>query len=99
MSLDVQAAGNGLLVLSEIYYPGWRATLNGVDAEVRRVDGGLRGVLLKRGANRVVLTYVPAGQYTGALVSLIALLFCGWCVFRIQRDTSTTPVATPLTIP
>lgn len=99
MSLDVQAAGNGLLVLSEIYYPGWRATLNGVDAEVRRVDGGLRGVLLKRGANRVVLTYVPAGQYIGALVSLIALLFCGWCVFRIQRDTSTTPVATPLTIP
>jgi hypothetical protein len=98
MSLDVQAAGNGLLVLSEIYYPGWRATVNGQDAEVRRVDGGLRGILLKRGANRVVLTWVPVGQYAGASVSLIALLFCGWCGFQIWRDTSTTPVATPLTI-
>jgi hypothetical protein len=98
LSLDVRAAGNGLLVFSEIYYPGWRATVNGRDEEVRRVDGGLRGVLLKRGANRVVLTYVPEGQYAGAFVSLIALLFCGWCGFRLQRDTSTTPVAAPLTI-
>jgi hypothetical protein len=98
MSLDVQAAGNGLLVFSEMYYPGWRATVNGEDAEVRRVDGGLRGVLLKRGANRVVLTYVPVGQYAGAFVSLIALLFCGWCGLRIWKDTSTTPVEAPLTI-
>jgi hypothetical protein len=98
MSLEVQAAGSGLLVLSEIYYPGWRATVNGEDAEVRRVDGGLRGILLKRGANRVVLTYVPVGQYAGALVSLLAFLFCGWCGFRIWRDTSTTPVETALTI-
>jgi hypothetical protein len=98
MSLDVQAAGDGLLVLSEIYYPGWRATVNGEDTEVRRVDGGLRGILVKRGRNRVVLTYSPAGQYAGALVSLIAVLFCGWCGFRIRRDTSTPPVAIPLTI-
>ena len=98
MSLDVQSAGKGLLVLSEIYYPGWRATVNGQDAEVRRVDGGLRGILLKRGANRVVLTYVPVGQYSGALISLIAFLFCGWCGFRIRRDTSTTRLAPPLTV-
>lgn len=98
MSLDVQAAGEGLLVLSEIYYPGWRAAVNGQNAEVRRVDGGLRGILLKRGANRVVLTFVPAGQYAGVILSLLAVLFCGWCAFRIQRDTSTTPVANPLTI-
>src|SRR6185503_17716380 len=92
MSLDVQAAGAGLLVLSEIYYPGWRATVDGQDAEVLRVDGGLRGIFLKRGANRVALTYVPVGQYAGALVSLIALLVCGWCGFQLRRDTSTTPV-------
>lgn len=98
MSLDVQAAGSGLLVFSEIYYPGWRATVNGQDAEVLRVDGGLRGILLKRGANRVVLTYVPVGQYAGAAISLIAFLFCGWCGFQMRRDTSTTPVATSLTI-
>ncbi|HEY4088843.1 MAG TPA: YfhO family protein [Bryobacteraceae bacterium] len=98
ITLEVQAAGNGVLVLSEIYYPGWRATVNGGDAEVLRVDGGLRGILLKRGTNHVVLTYVPVGQYAGVLVSLIAFLFCGWCGFRMLRDTSTTPVPTPLTI-
>ena len=98
MSLDVQAAGDGLLVLSEIYYPGWRATVNGQDGEVRRVDGGLRGILLKRGANRLVLTYSPFGQYAGLLVTLLAILFCGLCGFRILRNTSTTPIATPLTI-
>jgi hypothetical protein len=97
MSLDAQAAGDGLLVLSEIWYPGWRATVNGQDAEVRRVDGGLRGILLKRGANRVVLTYAPTAEYAGLAISLAAIFFCGWCGFRVWKDTSTTPTAKSLT--
>ena len=42
MALDVQADGDGLLVLSEVWYPGWRATVNGVETPVLNVNGGLR---------------------------------------------------------
>lgn len=99
LSLDSQAPNGGLLVLSEIYYPGWRATVNGHETEVLRVDGGLRGILLERGPNRVVLTYSPTGQYAGLAITLAAFLLCGVCGFAIARDTSTARIETLLTIP
>jgi hypothetical protein len=80
MSLDVNAAGNGLLVLSEVYYPGWRATVNGQTAEIYKVDGALRGIVVPRGTSRVVLEYVPVSGYLGAWLSLLTAgcVLIGW---------------------
>ncbi|MDX1661694.1 MAG: hypothetical protein R3326_07880 [Gemmatimonadota bacterium] len=55
--LDVQAASDGLLVLSEIHHPYWSATLDGDPVDVQRVDFALRGLPVEAGAHRVVLTF------------------------------------------
>ena len=55
MELEVDAQSRGLLVLSENYYPGWRATVDGQTAPIYRVDSALRGVIVPRGHSRVVL--------------------------------------------
>jgi hypothetical protein len=68
---EVTAESDGLLVFSEMYYPGWRATLNREPAEIYRVNGGLRGVLVPRGENTITLEYAPFSIYAGGAVSLL----------------------------
>jgi hypothetical protein len=80
MSIDVKTDGAGLLVLSEIYYPGWKATVNGKNAEIHKVDGALRGVVVPSGTSRVVMDYVPASFYAGVTLSLTTVICVslGW---------------------
>ena len=74
MELEVDAQSRGLLVLSENYYPGWRATIDGQSAPIYRVDSGLRGLVVPRGHSRVVLRYAPASVYWGGLLTSVAFL-------------------------
>jgi hypothetical protein len=60
----------GLLVLSDAYYPGWTATINGNPAEIYRVNTALRGVLLPSGEHTVVFQYAPRWFQIGVVVSL-----------------------------
>ena len=74
LELDVQAQSRGLLVLSEIYYPGWRAAVNGNGEKIHKVDGLLRGVVVPKGRSRVVLRYSPVSVMAGGAISLAAFL-------------------------
>lgn len=70
ISLDVTADSPGLLVLSELYYPGWRATVNGRPTGIYKVDGALRGILVPRGESRIAIEYIPLIFYAGGALSL-----------------------------
>jgi uncharacterized membrane protein YfhO len=59
-------------VLSEVFAPGWQATVNGKPAAIWQVDAALRGVVVPDGASRVILTYAPISVYAGAVVTLSA---------------------------
>ncbi len=74
IELTARAQSRGLLVLSEVYYPGWRATVDGEPARIYEVDGALRGVVVPRGESRVVFRYSPWSFRIGALLSLAAFL-------------------------
>jgi hypothetical protein len=71
IELEVDVQSRGLLVLSENYYPGWRATTDTQTAPIYRVDSGLRGLIVPRGHSRVVLRYAPASIYWGGLLTLM----------------------------
>ncbi len=72
----VEAQGPGLLVLSEMYDPDWRAAVDGQEAEIVRVEGVLRGVYLEEGHHRIAFAYWPSGLTVG-----IAITGVGWvCV-------------------
>ncbi|HEO70861.1 MAG TPA: hypothetical protein ENN80_06310, partial [Candidatus Hydrogenedentes bacterium] len=76
------AEHQGLLVLADAWYPGWRATVDGVETEVFAVDGMFRGVSLGAGGKEVVFRYAPRSLGLGFLVSasagLVTLLGLGW---------------------
>lgn len=79
-AMRIDAAGPGLLVVGEHFDPGWRATVNGVDAPVIETDLAAIGVQLPGGPARVELRYAPPGFRPGlalALAAAIALAVAG----------------------
>jgi hypothetical protein len=64
----------GLLVLTDLFYPGWVAEENGRRLPILRADGWFRAVALPAGPHRVVFRYRPLAFYGGAAVSAAALV-------------------------
>ena len=63
--IDVRAEGPGLLVVTDGWDGGWRASLDDARARVLRVNHGEMGVVLPEGRHRVVFSYRPEGFWTG----------------------------------
>jgi len=87
-TLDVRADRPAMVVVSEAWFPGWHATVDGRAAPVVRVDGIVQGVPVTAGHHSVELRYRPPGLHAGALVSAftIAALASGGVVVRRRRD-------------
>jgi hypothetical protein len=64
----------GLLVLTDTYYPGWRAYLNGREVPVHQTDYVFRGVRLPPGEHTVRFLFQPVSFRLGAAVTLATLL-------------------------
>src|SRR5579885_136738 len=74
LSAEVQMACRGMVVFSETYYPGWRATVDGRPARIYEAYGVLRGVVVDGGKHRIEMHYRPATAYLGAVFTFSGLL-------------------------
>ncbi len=72
VGFEVDACAAGWLVMSDAYFPGWAATVDGRPAPVLRADRVLRAVAIDSGHHVVSLTYRPMSLVVGAGVSLVA---------------------------
>ena len=72
LKYDVKSAKGGVLVFSEIYYPGWTATVDGQPVDVGRVNYVLRALQLKPGNHQVVLQFMPKSVDTTETIAYIA---------------------------
>jgi len=87
LALDAPAPAGSALVVSENYYPGWHATIDGRPATVGRADYVLTGVELPAGARTVELTFDSAPYHTGKAVTLVALsLAASWWLLGAIAD-------------
>ena len=98
LTYEVNSVKGGVVVFSEIYYPGWTATIDGEEAELGRVDYVLRALQVKPGKHQVVLSFFPKSidrtetvAYVAYVVLLLILLLLGWCVVRKRGDRTTPP--------
>ena len=72
--VEARADRPGLLVLTDVHFPGWTAEVDGEEVPVERVNYLLRGVALPAGEHRVEFRYEPASWRVGWIASLVALL-------------------------
>jgi hypothetical protein len=99
LELDGPAPAGSALVVSENYYPGWTATVDGKPLTVSRVDFTLMGIALPTGAKKVTLHFDSAPYHTGKLLTLLALgvSLLGWILGAVldRRRGGTTPSIAP----
>jgi Bacterial membrane protein YfhO len=85
VTLTARADRRGLVVLSDVAFPGWQATVDGRAAPIERVDYLLRGIPVGPGTHRIVLQYRPLSWRGGWIVSLLALLGLAAAVWQSAR--------------
>jgi uncharacterized membrane protein YfhO len=90
LAYDVRSGKGGVVVFSEIYYPGWTATVDGKPATLGRVNYVLRALNLQPGEHKVVLTFKPSSikrtesiAYAASAVLLLAVV--GGLVVHFRR--------------
>lgn len=88
LRLETNASGPSVVVISEIFYPGWSATIDGQPARILLTDFLLRGLALPAGHHTVEMRYEAPAARTGAVISglslvLLAILF-GYSRRRLQ---------------
>lgn len=72
--IEADMAKPGLLVLSDLHYPGWSVYVDGMKQEVLRANSMLRSVYLNKGRHEVRFAYEPFSFRLGAGISLAALV-------------------------
>ena len=58
ITIEANSPAPGYLVSSEVWYPGWRATVNGADGDILRANGALRAVAIPAGESIVEMRFV-----------------------------------------
>lgn len=72
----------GMVILSDTYFPGWRATVDGQPAQIHEAYGSIRGVVVEKGSHTVRMVYRPLSVYAGAGLSLLGCLLTAGLLLR-----------------
>ena len=99
LDYEVESSVGGVVVFSEIYYPGWTATLDGQPLELGRVNYVLRAAKVPAGKHVVHMEYKPASvgvTETIAYVAIVVLLlvFVGAIVFTVRKKLKSQATTT-----
>lgn len=94
--VETDLAEPGLLILGEIWYPGWEARDNGRPVPILRANAVMRSVYLAPGEHRVELAYCPRSVRAGVAVAAVttASLLGGGAAAWARRQRSTARIAT-----
>jgi len=84
----VDSDGPGWLVARGTHARGWRATLDGSPAELRRADGRHRAVAIPAGRHEVVMRYEPPGLSAGIALSALCAVLVAWLAVRRKTVNS-----------
>jgi hypothetical protein len=89
VEVKVETGSPGYLVLTDAWYPGWEATVDGEPAAVQRADLLFRAVAVGAGTHRVVFTFRPASLRVGvgiSLAGLAALIVAALALYKARRS-------------
>ena len=73
VELGVELKSAGLVILADIYYPGWELTIDGIPSPIQRVNRAMRGAFVPAGSHKIVYVYKPRSLIIGFIFSFIGL--------------------------
>jgi hypothetical protein len=85
MEVETESSTPAFLVTSDVFYPGWQATIDGVHTELFQTDYTLRGVRVPAGTHTVRFEFRPLSLHQGASISVASLLVLCAAVFWLKK--------------
>ena len=74
VALEAKMACEGLVILSDTYFPGWKASVDGRPVQIHEVNMAMRGIVVPQGSHQIVMKYRPMSVYLGAFLTLVGWL-------------------------
>jgi hypothetical protein len=74
VSLSVRLSCPAMIVVSDTYFPGWRAYVDGARAPIYSVNAAMRGIIAPAGVHSVTMRYRPMAVYEGAALTFLGIL-------------------------
>jgi hypothetical protein len=74
LTVSVTAPTDGVVVLADTFYPGWKCRSGGEELEIRPVHGAFRGVSVPVGQHKLVFSYEPWSHLLGLLLTIVGLV-------------------------
>jgi hypothetical protein len=89
IGIDASTPRDGYLLLSEIYYPGWKAYVDGTESKIFRADWNLRAIPVKGGSHRIEVRFEPDSFRRGLWITIATLALCSaGLVYSTKRRSS-----------
>jgi hypothetical protein len=85
MEVETTSSTPAFLVTSDVFYPGWQATIDGAHAEIFQTNYALRGVAVPAGTHTIRFEFKPLSLHRGASISVASLIVLCAAVFRLKR--------------
>jgi len=96
VTIEADIKNHGFLVLSDLFYPGWKAQVDGTSQPILKANYLVRALELEPGKHTIRFWFAPTSFQIGKLISLVALLilmiiFFGNIVTRLTTRKNQNP--------
>ena len=79
-----------ILILTDVYYPGWKAFIDGTQTKIYRADGLVKAIFVPEGEHTIEFVYLPESYNTGITISLITA-FILVAIYFVSRNKYRRP--------
>lgn len=86
MSFSIDAPDDGIVIVLQAFYPGWKLYIDGKREELVEVDGCFIGIPLKEGNHKVELKFRPLDFFVGSMVSILFYITFFIVLFKQKTD-------------
>ena len=88
ISFNVEADGNSFLFLSETFYPGWKAYVDGQEEKIFRANYIFQSIFIPKGEHNIRFIYQPVSFKIGLVLSSATLIFllCSYFVYKSKKE-------------
>lgn len=86
VNISTKNPADGLLLVNDAYYPGWKAYIDGQETKIYRADFNLRAIIVPKGEHEIKFIYAPKSFFIGGVVSLVSFVLFLTYFFCLKKD-------------